>query len=168
MPVANFVMPSNKSLLSNSRVAGVSTFQHDLDAAPIVLNDLPGDDTCCIRITRPGHYVLCEDLRGVPGKCGVSIQSDDVVVDLAGHELVGCSGSTDGITVAPLATGITIRSGTVRSWGRDGVDLSNAVGCTAQDLTVRDNGAFGLLLGCGARIDRCTVGRNGQGEVAAI
>ena len=124
------------------------------------LNELPGDEHALIVVSRPGVYILTEHLHAVPGKAGVRIEADNVTLDLGGRTMTGCEGSLDGVTVTTVAANITLRNGDIRGWGRDGVDLSNAVGATVLNLRLFDNGGYGLLLGSGARVVNCLMDRN--------
>jgi len=96
----------------------------------------PGDADSLFKITQRGSYYLTGNITGVAARHGIEIAASDVTLDLMGFELAGVAGgeiaSLDGIsaTAGPNVTGITVRNGTVRRWGGDGVDLRSATQCT--------------------------------------
>jgi len=52
----------------------------------------PGDGTNTFIISAPGSYFLVGNITGESGKHGVSIQSDDVTLDLNGFAVIGGGG----------------------------------------------------------------------------
>jgi parallel beta-helix repeat protein len=105
---------------------------------PIYAEDLP------LTITEPGSYYLAEDIE-TTGQ-GITIEAEDVTIDLMGHALRG------GVGTAILATakGVTVRDGTVRGWSSHGIYLE------AESLVSRvssiDNGGMGIRVGWGAAV----------------
>ena len=82
-----------------------------ISALPFTIND-------------PGSYYLTADLTGSNAEHGISIDSDDVTLDLNGFTLRGVAGSLDGIYVVnstPDYGNIIIRNGNVRKWGGNGM-----------------------------------------------
>ena len=75
---------------------------------PICQADMP------LTITESGSYVVVENLTGSSGSHGITIQADDVTIDLNGFSLTGVTGALDGIH-ADLGTGpwrnLTVRNG---------------------------------------------------------
>ena len=65
-------------------------------------------------------------LTGTSGSAGITINASDVTIDLDGHALVGGPGTLEGIDVPVDQHNIEIRNGTIRGWGRSGVDASYA------------------------------------------
>lgn len=152
----------------------------------------PGDAESIYKITQPGSYYLTGNITGAAGKHGIVIAASDVSLDLMGFELAGIPGmgAFDGIRVA--ATGLTnieIRDGSVRDWGKSGVDLQASVGVSSRVLSVRAAGnpefgirvgpysevtgcvastnLFGIWAGIAARIDRCTASQNTRDGITA-
>lgn len=112
-------------------------------------------------ISTPGSYVLTSNITGVSGQHGIIIDADDVTLDLNGFTLIGVPGSLDGVTVpVSLTTNLAVRNGTVRDWGGDGVDASNAQNSQLENLRVSGNGGDGLRGGDGCIVRNCTAEDN--------
>ena len=71
-----------------------------------------------------GSYFVAACLDGAAGEHGITIDSDDVTLDLNGFTLRGVPGSLDGVHVSAGRTGITIRNGALRDWGLGSEDFS--------------------------------------------
>lgn len=113
----------------------------------------PGDATALYVISQPGSYYLTGDMQGVAGKHGIVIAASDVILDLNGFTLRGApsSGSLDGVnTPAVLRSGITVRNGSVVSWGGPGVNLGTVQYATVVGVNARGNGWSGT--GSGIRV----------------
>src|SRR3954471_10947563 len=81
-------------------------------------------------ITQPGSYFVTGNLTGVAGQSGITINADNVTLDLGGFELVGPgSGVTNGVRVVSGRTNATVRNGSVRGWLGSNVAADNAT-CT--------------------------------------
>ncbi len=119
-------------------------------------------------ISEPGSYVVVADLNlGEPDQNGIEIVVGDVTLDLNGHSVAGpgsANGSSgSGIHVVQGANNVAIRNGTLRAWRGDGIQAAGAVGCRMEDLTVRNNGGWGIDAGRASRIERCVCLGNGGG-----
>ncbi len=98
-------------------------------------------------INQCGSYFLTDCLTGVSGQNGITINADDVTLDLNGFALLGVPGSFDGITVPAGRTNLTVRNGTVSDWGQDGVDAAGATDSRLENLLASGNGNDGLRAG---------------------
>lgn len=134
----------------------------------------PGDNDATpslYKITHPGSYYLTGDITGVPSWIGIEIVSAGVTIDLNGFEVRGAPGSVDGIaTTAASLTGIEIKNGSVRGWGRCGINLglNPTKGSTLRDLRATGNDT-GISAGMGAVVMNCTATENsGNGLVASL
>ena len=102
--------------------------------ARIIVNDTntPGDASNTFIISAPGSYYLTGNLVGESGKHGISIQSNDVTLDLNGFALLGdggAGGATRGIDTSAAAapfTNVSVRNGSARGWTGSGVWLGSA------------------------------------------
>ncbi len=113
----------------------------------------------------PCSVRLAGSLTGVAGQPGIIIAADDITVDLDGHALIGLPGSHTGVDVMEAMSdvhNIAIRNGTVREWGRHGVNLDRAHNSTLADLRAFTNGHSsgggeygGLSAGNNARVADC-------------
>ena len=127
----------------------------------------PGDGTNTFIISTPGSYYLTSNITGSVAKNGVSIQANDVTLDLNGFSLVsGGGGNFRGIDVPAPQSGICVRNGTIRGWTDGGV-RGEAATMLAERLRLADNtGARGLAVGNGSMILDCVASGNGTGFYA--
>jgi len=115
-------------------------------------------------ITEPGSYYIAKDLVGVAGQNGITIEADDVTLDLGGWSLVGVPNSVDGI-FSTNHHNLVIRNGTIRSWGDDGIDFTQAGACKVEDMNIRLNTGQGLAINTGSQVTRCIVYGNGKAGI---
>ena len=124
----------------------------------------PGDADSLFKITQPGSYYLTGNITGVAGRHGVEIAASGVTLDLMGFDLSGLPASLDGVsaTVSNL-TNITVRNGSVRAWGDEGVDLgtNSADNSAVIDVRASGNAGSGILAHTGCTITGCTAYDNG-------
>ena len=128
----------------------------------------PGDADSLFKITQPGSYYLTGNITGVTGKHGIEIAASGVTIDLNGFSLLGLSSASafDGIAVStPNLSAITIRNGSIRNWGDDGVDLRSVfiAGTAIIDVRAADNVDVGIAASDNAVINGCSATNNGTG-----
>jgi hypothetical protein len=156
--------------------------------ARIIVNvaNTPGNATNTFIISQPGSYYLTGNITGVSGKHGISIQADDVTLDLNGFALIsGGGGAFRGVNVPAAQKNLYVRNGTVRGWTDGGVRTDLATSTLAEKLRLSDNvgatglalgngsardcvatgNATGFVLGNGAQIEGCTATSNGDGFI---
>jgi len=145
-----------------------STYKTLTEVEPrIAINatNTPGDADSLFKITQPGSYYLTGNITGVVGKRGIEIAASGVTLDLMGFDLVGIPGmgAFDGVsaTVNSL-TNITIRNGSVRNWGDEGVDLGSNFADNSAVIDVRASGNIGngITISTGCTITGCTASSN--------
>jgi hypothetical protein len=112
-------------------------------------------------ITEPGSYYIAGDLSGVAGQNGITIDADHVTLDLGGWSLVGVAGSFDGI-FSTNHHDLVIRRGTVRGWGDDGIDFTQAGACRLEEVTLQYNAGRGLSVNTDSQVIRCIAQSNGK------
>ena len=105
----------------------------------------PGPHT----ILAPGSYKLTSDLTG--GPTVLTIIADDVTVDLNGFTIDG--GGAPGPVVSVAGSNVTIRNGTVRNTGSEGINAAGE-GAAIERVSVHDCG-LGIVATGGARITGC-------------
>lgn len=133
----------------------------------IALNatNTPGSGATRFRITQSGSYYLTADVQGLPGGNGIEVTAPRVTIDLNGFTLSGGPGSLSGIvnTVGSTVTSLTVRNGTVRDWGSDGVSFGVALNYLAADLIAESNGGIGISGGFNGIIRDCAA-RDNDGD----
>jgi parallel beta-helix repeat protein len=124
----------------------------------------PGNATNSFIINAPGSYYLTGNITGAPGKHGISIQANDVTLDLNGFALIGVGGGASrGVNVPLAQSGFCIHDGSVRGWTSGGVQAGAAV-TLAERLRLSDNvGAIGLVVGNGSMVKDCVATGNATG-----
>jgi parallel beta-helix repeat protein len=132
-----------------------------------------GDANSLYKITQPGSYYLTGNITGVAGRHGIEIAASGVTLDLNGFDLVGVPemGAFDGVsaTLANL-TDITVRNGSLRGWGGDGVDLATATtfNTVAIDLQASGNAGNGISVNRNATLTRCAAYNNEGHGITAV
>jgi len=125
----------------------------------INLTNTPGDADSLFKITQRGSYYLTGNIAGVVGRHGIEITASGVTLDLMGFDLLGVSGSLDGVstTVGNLRN-ITIRNGSVRNWGDEGVDLgtNSAESSAVIDVRASGNAGSGIASGGSSTVTGCS------------
>ena len=119
-------------------------------------------------IVQPGSYYLVTNLTSTGH--GISIYTNDVVVDLMGFALVGDRTTSDygiyirGTNTTPLH-GVVVRNGTIRNFGC-GIRANGCHGGRFERLALTDHSQAGVWLygtygGCnGNVVSDCTLARN--------
>ncbi len=119
----------------------------------------PGAPTSLFNITQPGSYYLTGNIS-VVGKHGINILASNVTIDLNGFELLG-STTTSGFdaVVCSIASqsNITVLNGSVRNWGRDGINLGDSpvTGCRVEGVRASGNARIGIYVGTSSQVSRC-------------
>jgi parallel beta-helix repeat protein len=120
-------------------------------------------------INSPGFYYIDKDLS-CSGAHGITINADNVTLDLMGFSLIGSGGGTyKGIYMSERAN-VEIRNGTVRNFSGHGIGegYSGATGHRIVNMRVRDNGGSGISLdGTSHMVKGCTVTGNGRSGIYA-
>ncbi len=114
-------------------------------------------------ISSSGSYYLTTNVTGVAGLHGISINANDVTLDLSGCTVAGVSFSGSGIIVANSFTNVTVRNGTVRNWGGSGVSAAGSASrnIVLEHLTVSANASIGISC-YGALVSDCSVVGSGS------
>ncbi|MFM9957443.1 MAG: right-handed parallel beta-helix repeat-containing protein [Phycisphaerales bacterium] len=128
-----------------------------------------GDTNSLFRIAQPGSYYLTGNVTGEAAKYGIEIAASGVTIDLNGFDLLGVAGSLDGIA----ATGgnqrnITIRNGSVRNWGGDGIDLFTTTNLSrVEGVHSSGNVGDGIRPGDGGLVVNCNASYNGDDGITS-
>jgi hypothetical protein len=123
---------------------------------------LSGDSNNRFIINAAGSYYFTGNIAGVSAKHGLSIQADNVTVDLGGFTL-GTVGSTtmNGIDIPNAQVNIVIRNGVIRNW-KNGVNAPSTSNSRFENLEVSNNNSVGLNLFQGSFVKSCVVSNNGS------
>ena len=113
-------------------------------------------------ITIAGSYYVTGDLTGSSGNAGITINTDNVTIDLNGFTLIGVPFSFAGISGASRKN-ITIRNGTLRNWATTGVGLTTCTNVRLTDLRSISNGGSGFSVGDGSEVVKCLAADNATG-----
>jgi parallel beta-helix repeat protein len=151
---------------------------------PVDATHTPGNGIALFAITNPGSYYLTGNLIGATKMHGISIQTNDVTLDLNGFQMIGGSGSLDGIlaVASTPCQNIVIRNGALRNWetglaalgGYCEVERLRVYACTSNGFDLGDhcgvrnctgvtNGGAGILVGDGCVVTDCLVSSNVNG-----
>jgi len=151
-PPAGPVTSTNKTLAEVEPRTAINT------------TNTPGDPGSLFRITQPGSYYLTGNITGIASKHGIAIAANGVTIDLMGFDLIGITGSLDGVsTTVTGLDNLTIKGGSIRNWGGDGVDPATfpSTGTAAIDLHSSGNAGVGIAAGNICIIRGCTAAANG-------
>ena len=118
-------------------------------------------------ISEPGSYVLMGNIVAPGGFAGsaISIDADDVTLDLNGFAIVG-DGNGTAVGVFSSHNRIAIRNGSVRNW-QTGLSIQGAEHAEVSDLRVTDGAAGGLLVGRYTVVTRCVAHNTGNVGIQA-
>ncbi len=116
----------------------------------------------------PGTYRLTGRLRLTTADTdGITINANNVTLDLGGHALVGpgkSAGSTgSGVSVPDTHDNITIRNGTLRDWRLHGIFAANAENSRLENLRCSQNGFAGVSAGSYSLVQSVTSQENVEG-----
>lgn len=141
-----------KGTADNYQLLGGGGNQYDL-----LLSELPET------IDVPSHVTLAGALTIPAGSTahGVTVNADNVTIDLAGQVLDGGNAGQDGIFVSGSRAGIVIRDGTIRNWGRNAINTSAATSVAVERVLVRNCTSDGILVGSITAVRDCESTSNG-------
>ncbi len=128
-------------------------------------------------ISQPGYYYLTGNLTmTTAGADGITVNSNDVTLDLGGFVLNGGGTGRDGVNVGgginsvPSGfpqNGITIRNGTTEQWTRDGFNVF-AIGGTLEDIHANNNQGVGIAVEDGSSVSHCSADQNSLDGMDAL
>lgn len=121
-------------------------------------------------ITNAGSYYLTCSLSNTGMNHGISINADDVKLDLSGFALNGTTNSDLNvncwsgifISTSPQHCNIVIRNGVIRGWGWHGIEGTNASETTIENVKFYGNGMAAVVIGPNSMIENCSAYNNGR------
>lgn len=140
-------MPLRPTVIAGALVAALSLASPTLAEVGTPISSLPQT------ISDPGRYYLTGDLTLNDGN-GISIQADNVIIDLCGYSLVGTDDAVTAIlSFASFIRNVTVQNGEIVGWR---TAISTGSPTTILDVNVRSC-VDGFLVGFGSRIERCNL-----------
>jgi len=121
-------------------------------------------------ISSSGFYYITKDLSCEAGSHGITINVDNVTVDLMGFSLVGPGGTGDDDGIYMMGReNVGIRNGTVRNFNNCGIrDSAVGAGHHIFNIRVKDNASIGICLHSRSNIIKnCTAVKNGSHGIYA-
>ncbi len=127
-------------------------------------------------ITESGSYYLTASLTGGAGANGITVEADDVTIDLNGFTLKGTASTHHGIYQDAAYNGLTVRNGKVQRWSNSGGDLYGEYGGIfalgsgnlIEAVQATGNNNVGIRCGEDARIVNCTARASNQRGFVAL
>lgn len=92
-------------------------------AGAVTPGDAPGFP---VTITAGGSYSLASNLQVPAGLTGILVTGVEVTIDLNGFRITGGGGGS-GIGINGRQRGLTVRNGTIRAFGGDGISSAGAM-----------------------------------------
>ena len=119
-----------------------------------------------LTITVPGSYILTGNLSGAGIGDAITINTNQVTLDLNGFQMNGTGGSGDAIALGAVKH-VTIQNGAIRNWALSGIDGDTSEHSVYQNLTVSGNIRHGVHAGSFCRVIDVTSDRNGDDGINA-
>jgi hypothetical protein len=149
----------------------------------------PGDAANVFIISQPGSYYLTGNVKPTGGRHAISVNADNVTIDLCGFALDGSADTTgfrEGVNADAVRRNIVVRNGTIKNFRGYGIigqfhtscfedlcfldsvggqlEIGASSGCIARNIRVRTTtGETGIQLGANSQVDNCTVEGGGVG-----
>ncbi len=151
MALASSLDPPPEAIVAGQPVATMKSL-NDIEPRVSILS-LP------FSITNSGSYYL---VRSLTGTNGITIDADDIQLDLGGYSIEGASNNYDsGITVMPDVMNVTIKNGAISDWAKYGIDGTNGQHFQVINILANLNGQGGIRIGNNALVAGCTATENG-------
>ncbi|MHC4310022.1 MAG: right-handed parallel beta-helix repeat-containing protein, partial [Planctomycetota bacterium] len=164
-----------KFALSTLVVAGLAAFSLYTIAGDLEPSGPPGPTMKTLEEVEPrtpidslpfvinfsGSYYVAGDLLGSPFDDGITINADNVTLDLRGFTLTGVleAQPNDGIVVSGIHENIAIHNGVLRNWVT-AIDASAATNSQVRNVRVQGNGGDGINIGDGGSVVQCSAQSN--------
>ena len=131
---------------------------------PVDATNTPGNTTVQYVINQPGSYYLTGNILVAANRTGITIQTNDVTLDLNGFVMTGPGGTTyNAIAVVGQVAqnNVVIRNGTLRNWA-SGVWAPLGY-CELDHVRVYGCSGNGFQLGNNCTVNDCSAVNNGVG-----
>jgi len=128
---------------------------------PVDATHAPGNATTLFILSQPGSYYLTSNLAGVSGQHGITINADNITLDLNGFVLVG-PGNSNGIDCAGHKD-VVIRNGTIRGWATGVSSQATAKELRMEKIRFISNSSGGITIAGNSVIAGCMFESTGIG-----
>jgi hypothetical protein len=123
----------------------------------VIIEKLP------FRIAASGSYYVAANLTVPAAASGISIEADNVTLDLGGFAIHGESGSLQAILIAAGRSDVLIKNGSITA-GQAGIEGTAAARVTIEKVRIVSTGGAGISLGTEATVKDChATGNDGPG-----
>jgi len=112
------------------------------------------------KISASGSYYLTTNLVVPTGLNGITVDANNVTLDLGGFSISGADSSNAGVSVVPGRSDISIRNGTIVSAGA-GVEATSATHLRVDSLRVSKCVDVGISTGADSAVSNCQTSENG-------
>jgi len=103
-----------------------------------------------------GSYYLTADLTGAAGLNGITVNADDVTIDLNGFVLTGIGTSLNAILINGVHGNIRVTNGVLRNWPSGAVAGTSCKNTEVSHLRISTSGS-GIQLAGGANVHDCVI-----------
>jgi hypothetical protein len=112
-------------------------------------------------INTSGSYYLTANLTGALGQDGITVNADDVTIDLNGFTMTGAAGQVSAVKSAQH-TNLTVRNGGIKGWAASGLTLLLCNQTTIDSLSIRNCPNLAVFTGHNATVRSCAVFNSGS------
>ncbi len=121
---------------------------------------LSGNASTQYLISQSGSYYLTDNIVGVSGKHGITIDADNVSLDLRGFTLQGVSGTQHAIFVNCCHHDLSISNGIITQWSGIGIDSGLGTNVLVEKIVSFANGGEGIKVDHGSTLRDCVTHSN--------
>ncbi len=118
------------------------------------------------KISASGSYYLATNLFATTDQAAISIDADNVTLDLQGFVISGAPDSAAGITVVPGHNDVTIRNGAIAGTG-SGIEASSTGHIQLESLRISKCAESGISVGPASVLANCVSSGNGSVGIRA-
>ena len=124
----------DNSTSSNITNVNINTVQHMFSSNVVTTFDQTNFNVAGQTIIAPGTYILEQDVIFSAGGFAITIDSDDVTLDLGG-QTIDCDGTGGGVMVTDQSN-VTIRHGSIVNTGTNAIQVNDGSNTLIDDITI--------------------------------
>ena len=126
----------DNSSSSNITNVNINTVQHILSSNVVTTFNQSNFDIAGVTITVPGTYIVEQDITFTPGGFAITIESDDVTLDLGG-QTIDCDGTGGGVVVTDQSN-VIIQHGSIINTGTNAIQVNDGSNTLIDDIAISD------------------------------